>query len=285
MLRTGERELVGEDGVAVPLSTGEYNLLLAFVTHPRRVLTRDQLLDLSQGRELGAFERSIDNHISRLRRKIEADPSDPEADQDGLGRRLHARRRGQAAVRRLLPKSLVGQMALLIGAALLVAQVVNFALLFNERQQLSRAQIEAPAITRFTSAAADFVQAAPSSSRSCSADASRRGARYELGAAPSGRAAGLPAPKRHRGPAAPVACECRRRDQATCGRLLDRHPARPIRDARRRRSARMLLSRAARRRPLAQRAAVDAAPPPPGSRPAVGSAPCSSICSSSARHC
>jgi DNA-binding response OmpR family regulator len=77
VLRTGERELVDRDGVAVPLSTGEYNLLLAFVTHPKRVLTRDQLLDLTQGRELAAFERSIDNHISRLRRKVEADPSDP----------------------------------------------------------------------------------------------------------------------------------------------------------------------------------------------------------------
>ncbi|SDD29811.1 DNA-binding response regulator, OmpR family, contains REC and winged-helix (wHTH) domain [Sphingomonas sp. YR710] len=77
ILRTGERELVDADGVAVPLSTGEYNLLHAFVTHPKRVLTRDQLLDLSQGRELAAFERSIDNHISRLRRKVEVDPSDP----------------------------------------------------------------------------------------------------------------------------------------------------------------------------------------------------------------
>ncbi|WP_116090731.1 response regulator [Sphingomonas crusticola] len=77
ILRTGERELVGVDGVAVPLSTGEYNLLHAFVTHPKRVLTRDQLLDLSVGRELAAFERSIDNHISRLRRKVEADPADP----------------------------------------------------------------------------------------------------------------------------------------------------------------------------------------------------------------
>ncbi|MEA3065445.1 MAG: two-component system, OmpR family, response regulator [Sphingomonadales bacterium] len=77
VLRTGERELVGEDGIAVPLSTGEYNLLVALVTHPKRVLTRDQLLDLTQGRELAAFERSIDNHISRLRRKIESDPSDP----------------------------------------------------------------------------------------------------------------------------------------------------------------------------------------------------------------
>ncbi|MDB5719861.1 MAG: response regulator [Alphaproteobacteria bacterium] len=77
VLRTGERELRDSDGVALPLSSGEYNLLLAFVTHPKRVLTRDQLLDLSQGRELAAFERSIDNHISRLRRKIEEDPSDP----------------------------------------------------------------------------------------------------------------------------------------------------------------------------------------------------------------
>ena len=77
VLRTGERELVDKEGREVPLSTGEYNLLLAFVTHPKRVLTRDQLLDLSQGRELAAFERSIDNHISRLRRKVEADPKDP----------------------------------------------------------------------------------------------------------------------------------------------------------------------------------------------------------------
>jgi two-component system, OmpR family, response regulator len=77
VLRTGERELVGSKGKRVPLSTGEYNLLLAFVTHPKRVLTREQLLDLTQHRELGAFERSIDNHISRLRKKLEADPGSP----------------------------------------------------------------------------------------------------------------------------------------------------------------------------------------------------------------
>jgi two-component system OmpR family response regulator len=77
VLKVGDRELVDESGVAVPLSTGEFNLLHAFVTHPRRVLTRDQLLDLSQGRELAAFERSIDNHVSRLRRKVEADATDP----------------------------------------------------------------------------------------------------------------------------------------------------------------------------------------------------------------
>jgi DNA-binding response OmpR family regulator len=77
ILRTGERELVDKEGRAAPLSTGEYNLLLALVTHPKRVLTRDQLLDLSQHREMAAFERSIDNQISRLRKKIETDPADP----------------------------------------------------------------------------------------------------------------------------------------------------------------------------------------------------------------
>jgi DNA-binding response OmpR family regulator len=77
VLKTGDRELVDAGGISIALSTGEYNLLLAFVTHPRRVLSRDQLLDITQGRELAAFERSIDNHISRLRRKIEADPGDP----------------------------------------------------------------------------------------------------------------------------------------------------------------------------------------------------------------
>jgi two-component system, OmpR family, response regulator len=77
VLKSGERELVDREGIAIPLSTGEFNLLHALVTRPRRVLSRDQLLDLSQGRELAAFERSIDNHISRLRKKIEEDPSNP----------------------------------------------------------------------------------------------------------------------------------------------------------------------------------------------------------------
>lgn len=77
VLKTGERELMDEHGVAVPLSTGEYNLLLALVERPRRVLTRDQLLDLTRGRELAAFDRSIDNLVSRLRKKVEVDPANP----------------------------------------------------------------------------------------------------------------------------------------------------------------------------------------------------------------
>jgi two-component system OmpR family response regulator len=61
----------------VPLSGGEYELLAAFATHPGRVLSRDQLLDLARGREAQPFDRSIDVQVSRLRRKIEADAGDP----------------------------------------------------------------------------------------------------------------------------------------------------------------------------------------------------------------
>lgn len=76
-LDSRQREIIGEDGVAVPLSTAEFQLLMAFVNHPKMVLNRDQLLDLTRGREAQVFDRSIDNQVSRLRRKIEADPARP----------------------------------------------------------------------------------------------------------------------------------------------------------------------------------------------------------------
>ncbi len=71
------RELVSPQDVLVPLSAGEYDLLAAFVARPQRVLSRDQLLDLARGREAQPFDRAIDVQVSRLRRKIEVDPSDP----------------------------------------------------------------------------------------------------------------------------------------------------------------------------------------------------------------
>ncbi len=52
-------------------------MLEAFVRHPGIVLSRDQLLDLTKGRTADAFDRSIDNQVSRLRRKVEADPRNP----------------------------------------------------------------------------------------------------------------------------------------------------------------------------------------------------------------
>lgn len=64
-------------GQAVALSAGEYQLLLALVRHPRQVMSRDRLLDLVRGRDADIFDRSIDNLISRLRRKLGDDSREP----------------------------------------------------------------------------------------------------------------------------------------------------------------------------------------------------------------
>jgi two-component system OmpR family response regulator len=71
------RQLYSAKDALVPLRAGEFELLLAFVERPQRVLSRDQLLDLSRGRSANVFDRSIDVQISRLRRKIEPDPKEP----------------------------------------------------------------------------------------------------------------------------------------------------------------------------------------------------------------
>jgi two-component system OmpR family response regulator len=76
-LDTSRRSLVSPQGVLTDLTTGEFDLLVAFVEHPQRVLNRDQLLDLARGRVSLAFDRSIDVQVSRLRRKIEGDPNAP----------------------------------------------------------------------------------------------------------------------------------------------------------------------------------------------------------------
>ncbi len=76
-LHVGQRELIDQDQVVTPLSTGEFLLLCTFLARPNRVLSRDQLLDLTRGRAANAFDRSIDNQVSRLRKKIERDPKNP----------------------------------------------------------------------------------------------------------------------------------------------------------------------------------------------------------------
>ncbi|MFW0755426.1 response regulator [Pseudomonas sp. H11T01] len=67
------RELRSPDQVMIPLSAGEFDLLLVFVEHPQRILTRELLLDLARGRSHEAFDRSIDVQVSRLRRKLDLD--------------------------------------------------------------------------------------------------------------------------------------------------------------------------------------------------------------------
>lgn len=78
ILDIDRRELESAEGTVVPLSSGEFSLLQVLVERPRRVLSREQLLDLARGRSAVAFDRSIDTQVSRLRRKIEDDAKTPE---------------------------------------------------------------------------------------------------------------------------------------------------------------------------------------------------------------
>jgi len=78
VLDTSRRTLVSPGGALVELTTGEFDLLAALVQHPQQVLSRDQLLDYVHGRSSLNIDRSIDVQVSRLRRKVEADPQVPE---------------------------------------------------------------------------------------------------------------------------------------------------------------------------------------------------------------
>jgi two-component system OmpR family response regulator len=71
------RSLRTRNNVLVDLTSGEFDLLLAFVEYPQQILHRDRLLDLARGRTNQSVDRSIDVQISRLRRKVEADPAEP----------------------------------------------------------------------------------------------------------------------------------------------------------------------------------------------------------------
>jgi len=72
-LEPARRRLLNPEGVEVPLTGGEYDLLVAMVERANRVLTRDMLLDLLRGRQAGPFDRAIDVAVSRLRRKLDDD--------------------------------------------------------------------------------------------------------------------------------------------------------------------------------------------------------------------
>jgi two-component system OmpR family response regulator len=71
------RQLQNPDGARIALTGAEFDLLHAFCERPRRVLSRDQLIDLTQGRGAAPFERSIDVLVSRLRQKLERSPKEP----------------------------------------------------------------------------------------------------------------------------------------------------------------------------------------------------------------
>jgi two-component system, OmpR family, response regulator len=76
-LDLARRRLTAPDGMLVGLTSGEFEMLVAFAEHPHQVLSRDQLLDLTRGRDSSPFDRSVDVQVSRLRRKIEPQPAEP----------------------------------------------------------------------------------------------------------------------------------------------------------------------------------------------------------------
>lgn len=76
-VRLQRRLVTDPEGREVTLTTGEYELLLAFLENPNQVLSRDQLMDLAKGRQWEAYDRTVDTQVVRLRRKIEADPKHP----------------------------------------------------------------------------------------------------------------------------------------------------------------------------------------------------------------
>lgn len=78
VLDTARRVLKGVDGVAVPLSGGEYRLLRIFLDHPNRVLHRDQLIELIHGRDAEPYDRAIDVQVSRLRQRLRDEGRDPQ---------------------------------------------------------------------------------------------------------------------------------------------------------------------------------------------------------------
>lgn len=78
VLNLESNQLFNADGAEIPITGMEFDLLKAFITHPNRVLTRDQLLDLAHNRNWDPFDRSIDVRITRIRRKIEQDPAKPQ---------------------------------------------------------------------------------------------------------------------------------------------------------------------------------------------------------------
>lgn len=76
-LDTATRKLTSPDGLDISITAGEYTLLMTFLERPKRVLSRDQLLEITHNRQAGPFDRSIDIQVSRLRQKIEEDPKEP----------------------------------------------------------------------------------------------------------------------------------------------------------------------------------------------------------------
>lgn len=77
VLDTATRRLISPDKIEISLSAGEFSLLTTFLKNPKRVLSRDQLLEVTRNRSAAPYDRSVDIQVSRIRQKIEPDPKNP----------------------------------------------------------------------------------------------------------------------------------------------------------------------------------------------------------------
>ena len=134
VFNSDRRELIDAGEIVTPLSYGEYLLLSAFLHRPNIVLTRDQLLDITRGRAANLFDRSIDNQVSRLRRKIEDDPKEPKIIQTIWGGGYKFVGNVEPDLMRFFPGSLKGQLMLLTLVALLVSQVASFLFILDDQK-------------------------------------------------------------------------------------------------------------------------------------------------------
>ena len=123
-LNLATREMTQGDEV-ISLTSGEFAVLKALVSHPREPLSRDKLMNLARGRDYSALERSIDVQVSRLRRMIEADAANPRYIQTvwGLG---YVFVPDGNCVNELISQKAFGQTVFLVGALLLINQVVSY---------------------------------------------------------------------------------------------------------------------------------------------------------------
>ncbi|MGO9992101.1 MAG: winged helix-turn-helix domain-containing protein [Steroidobacteraceae bacterium] len=128
--------LTSPAGERVPISNGEFGLLAAFLGHPERILSREQLVELSRLRSTDVYDRSIDVQVLRLRRKIETDPSRPELikTERGCGYRfcasvatVHSTARLDTATRRLGSGAVPRSAPLTPSASRFAALVPHFA--------------------------------------------------------------------------------------------------------------------------------------------------------------
>ena len=143
VLDLGSHRMFGEDGTEVAVTAMEFDLLLTFSRNANRVLSRDAILNCIQHRDAGPFDRSIDLHIARLRKKIEHGPGKAAGDQDRARRRVHVR--STRAMLGIRPSSLTGRtllrIALGVALVILASAVTSYFLMSREIERQARREL------------------------------------------------------------------------------------------------------------------------------------------------